>query len=191
MSPRRHPCRRLVAPALLAAAFAALFGCAALTIDVDVYKGPLVNDVSVQVEQVSSLAMGAKPLLIELRDRLEAVEAHERRAWQLGEPSEISLYERTDGARPRLREIRRPREAYAEGYIRSSRPDGAPLLQSEQARRVNGVLSLYEDAEGVPQEIRERVDAIVSASAQAAAAMDVLQLDARPVIGEAGEGDGA
>src|ERR1044071_5369417 len=46
-------------------------GCAVVQIDVDVYKGPLANHEQVQVEQVHAMAMGAKPLLIELRDRLE------------------------------------------------------------------------------------------------------------------------
>lgn len=46
-------------------------GCAALTIDVDVYKGPMTNHQEVQISQVSGMVKGAKPLLEKLKDRLE------------------------------------------------------------------------------------------------------------------------
>jgi hypothetical protein len=46
-------------------------GCAVLTVDVDVYKGPLANTEQIQGEQAISLVMGAKPLLVQLRDQLE------------------------------------------------------------------------------------------------------------------------
>src|SRR6266536_2084012 len=46
-------------------------GCAVLTIDVDVYKGSMANHEDVQIEQLVSLANGAKPLIIQLRDHLE------------------------------------------------------------------------------------------------------------------------
>jgi hypothetical protein len=49
-----------------------LTSCAVLTVDVDVYKGPLANHEDVQVEQMAAMAIGAKPLLVELRDMLEA-----------------------------------------------------------------------------------------------------------------------
>ncbi len=60
-----HLWRRLVLPMLLA-----LSGCAALQIDVDVYKGPLVNNEDIQKEQLLSMAMSAKPLLFGLRNHL-------------------------------------------------------------------------------------------------------------------------
>jgi len=47
-----------------------LAGCAVLTVDVDVYKGPLANDESVQVEQLGAMVTAARPLLTALRDRL-------------------------------------------------------------------------------------------------------------------------
>ena len=49
-------------------------GCAVLTIDVDVYKGALANHESVQTEQLAAMAMGAKPLIAELRALLERKE---------------------------------------------------------------------------------------------------------------------
>ncbi len=48
-----------------------LGGCAATRIDVDVYKGPLTNHEHVQMEQMAAMAIGAKPLLIALRNQLE------------------------------------------------------------------------------------------------------------------------
>ncbi len=48
-----------------------LAGCAVLTVDVDVYKGPLANEQAVLLEQTAVTVMGAKPILIEARDRLE------------------------------------------------------------------------------------------------------------------------
>ena len=57
---------------LLAAALA--FACGKLTIDVDVYTGPLANEANVQVQQAAVMAIGAKPLLIELRNKLEEAE---------------------------------------------------------------------------------------------------------------------
>lgn len=41
-----------------------LVGCAVLTVDVDVYKGALVNEPHVQLHQLTALATAAKPMLI-------------------------------------------------------------------------------------------------------------------------------
>lgn len=49
----------------------ALCGCAALHVDIDVYKGPLANEDDVQLEQVASMAIGAKPLLEKIKSGLE------------------------------------------------------------------------------------------------------------------------
>ena len=45
-------------------------GCASLTIDVDVYKGPMTNHEEVQIRQVAGMVKGARPLLAALRERL-------------------------------------------------------------------------------------------------------------------------
>lgn len=50
---------------------AGLVGCAVLTVDVDVYKGALVNEEHVQLHQLTALATAAKPMLVQLRDKLE------------------------------------------------------------------------------------------------------------------------
>src|SRR6185295_3393809 len=50
----------------------ALFnGCAVLTVDVDVYKGPLANHDDVQMQSVISMAHESRHLLVHLRDILE------------------------------------------------------------------------------------------------------------------------
>jgi hypothetical protein len=58
-------------------AITALFGagCAVMTIDVDVYKGPLANSEEVQLEQLTVMANSAKPLLIALKDELQQADS--------------------------------------------------------------------------------------------------------------------
>ncbi len=56
---------------ILPGIFVSLVGCAVMTVDVDVYKGPLANHEDVQTEQMAAMAIGAKPLLIQLRNTLE------------------------------------------------------------------------------------------------------------------------
>lgn len=53
-----------------AIAFAGLSGCAALQIDVDVYKGPLVNNEEIQQQQMISMALSAKLLMMTARNKL-------------------------------------------------------------------------------------------------------------------------
>ncbi|MDP2831736.1 MAG: hypothetical protein Q8Q28_00240 [Pseudomonadota bacterium] len=53
----------LIRPVIILALLAGLSGCSSLHVDVDVYKGPLINERAVQVEQMASLALGVKPLL--------------------------------------------------------------------------------------------------------------------------------
>lgn len=62
--------KKLIRIVLLASLGIAGFGCAVLTVKVDVYKGSLVNHEDVQLDQMTILAASAKPLLIQLRDRL-------------------------------------------------------------------------------------------------------------------------
>ena len=118
-----------------------LSSCAVLTVDVDVYKGPLMNQESIQMEQLVPLAEGALPLLTHLRDDLE---------WQ------------DDG--------RVPKDAswYKPGYVESSKQlpgkrcffDWISVLSecgkksaigfiNPLARRVNDILAWYEPAGNV------------------------------------------
>jgi hypothetical protein len=60
-------CLRLVCGARICLAS----GCAVLTVDVDIYKGPLANHFDVQVQQAATIALAAKPLLGKLRYEME------------------------------------------------------------------------------------------------------------------------
>jgi hypothetical protein len=54
----------------IAGACMALAGCAAIQIDVDVYKGPLANTHETQRQQLASMALSAAPLILEYRNLL-------------------------------------------------------------------------------------------------------------------------
>jgi hypothetical protein len=60
---------RLSAAALLAAV--CLAGCSALQVDVDVYKGALINDREVQVRQFAAMVIAAKPVLVHVRNTMQ------------------------------------------------------------------------------------------------------------------------
>jgi hypothetical protein len=117
--------RRWTAAVSAVAGLAVLLGgCAVLTIDVEVYKGPLSNDEGVQAEQLAVMAIGAKPLLIQLRDRLET----------------RHLY---DGDVSRVKDFRRdPKVKHAFDYMREY------TFTDDRASQVNAVLSLYKDSGG-------------------------------------------
>jgi hypothetical protein len=68
-TPTAHPLAAVSLACLGLLAVAA--GCAVLTVDIDVYKGPLANHVDVQTEQAAITALAAKPLLSKLRYQLE------------------------------------------------------------------------------------------------------------------------
>ena len=142
----RHILTPLTAATLLAA-------CAVTKIDVDVYKGPLANEEDVQLEQMAAIAVGAKPLLIRLRDTLEG-----RRRVRDGMLDEdfvrrlpaaqfIELYDQCiaqtqDRRDPDwLRRIERARNQ-VQAEVRAVVP--LPLFD-EDAKRVNAILCLYED----------------------------------------------
>ena len=114
---------RIVMPRLAAfgAVVALVGGCAVIRIDVDVYKGPLANHEHVQTQQMAVMAVGAKPLLIHLRDKLEAITRSTDLNW--------------------LREQR----WYKDDRFIPPKPDGKNELRDENAVRVNAILSLYED----------------------------------------------
>jgi len=97
-----------------------LSGCAVLTVDVDVYKGALMNEEHVQVHQLVALAIAANPMLVQLRDELEWPSDN-------GKPAmDVNWY--------RSRYVPEP------GYITDYN-----FFQKPLARKVNAILSLYED----------------------------------------------
>lgn len=75
-----------------------LAGCGVMTIDVDVYKGPLANHEDVQTEQLAVMAVGARPLIERLRVALieelrkdEGANESETTQWSLLEIVEQTL----------------------------------------------------------------------------------------------------
>lgn len=62
--------KALASRSALIAVAAVLSGCAALQVDVDVYKGALANSTDTQEQQLISMALSAKPLIVEYRNGL-------------------------------------------------------------------------------------------------------------------------
>lgn len=126
-------------------------GCAVLTVDVDVYKGALVNEEHVQLHQLVALTTAAQPMLVNLRDDLEWPE--------------------TDGEPPKALVSGCPESWYHKGYVRVPEtwvPETSvswwqdirewwrseewfphrkcqPYFRHAYARVVNDILGLYED----------------------------------------------
>lgn len=104
-------------------------GCAVLTVDVDVYKGPLANHEDIQTEQMAAMAIGAKPLLVELRDTLEA-----------RGPRGTSAEDASD-----FRETAKAEGWYKPAYIGPAPGKTTSRFRNQNADRVNEILSLYEN----------------------------------------------
>ncbi len=120
-----------------------LCGCAVLTVDVDVYTGPLSNTVEVQAEQVIALVMGAKPLLVQLRDYLE-VKSYRRHELKTEKGAE-ELIRWESSLQADLNRFR-TNEWYWAGFFAAKPSGGATLnLHNDGAIRVNDILALYED----------------------------------------------
>ena len=106
-----------------------LEGCAVLRIDVDVYKGPLANHEDVQVEQMAVMAIGARPLLIQLRNSWIGEEELRR----IGETVNTDAYLRPVGGKS-------PIEPVTDDLVGERR-----RIKIDAAKRTNAVLFLYED----------------------------------------------
>ncbi|CUS35406.1 exported hypothetical protein [Candidatus Nitrospira nitrosa] len=125
---------------------AGMIGCGVLTVDVDVYKGALVNEVHVQLHQLVAVATAAKPMLITLRNNHE--------------------WPDTDGVPPKNSDNCSGKNGhwYEHGYIPElmvGEKNGKVQTKSDDktsgdnteecglkrpvARRVNRILHLYED----------------------------------------------
>jgi len=115
-----------------------LAGCGVLTVNVDVYKGALANHVRVQTEQVAAMSMGAKPILAELRLQLEQAGCKARKApapGNVGYGGTFAADRPTDaGACESARSLEKTARAVSDERI-----------FDRDAKRVNAILSLYED----------------------------------------------
>ena len=133
-----------------------LSGCAALTVSVDVYKGPLANDEHVLTEQTAVMAIGAKPLLKQLRCELLQPDGEDRK--QIHQDPECDM---PIGAMPLLQQSRckslqsAKKKADAAGNRKDNQTPRDPECdvdletvsweRKERAKRVEAVSTLYED----------------------------------------------
>ena len=122
----------------LVVALPLLAGCGVLTVNVDVYKGALANHVRVQNEQVAAMSMGAKPILAELRLKLEQAGCKARKAPVPGNVGYGGTFTADQPADAGACETARRLEKTARAV-----PDERIL--DRDAKRVNAILSLYED----------------------------------------------
>ena len=126
-----------------------LTGCAVLTVDVDVYKGALVNEEHVQLHQLVAVATAAKPMLITLRNNHEWPESKGVPPDDTRGCLDTNRYWYEHGYIQELRPDEKNGESEAQ---KDSKKDGAKEeikcgehLRSGVARRVNRILHLYED----------------------------------------------
>ncbi len=129
-----HPPRplALLSHTAWAAAALCLSGCAALQIDVDVYKGPLVHDEDTQIQQLASIAMSAKAVMLVQRNKwLDTVS----KSWRM---KAVALAQRD------------PSKNVLTRFIRSDEWEGLEVCEHadakcRDARLINDMLSAYED----------------------------------------------
>lgn len=118
-----------------------LNGCAVLTIDVDVYKGSLINEEHVQMHQLLALATAAKPMLVQLRDSIE---------WPGEEkpPEKTKDWYEPNYVVPPKHPVPPKKSHWWCMYVKISCPDEEnqyKFFEKRLAIRVNEVLGLYED----------------------------------------------
>src|SRR5258708_26760833 len=135
---------------LVAGSAALLGGCAVLTVDVDVYTGPLINDEHIRAEQVAAMAIGARPLLGQLRgdfeDRCSARATGGKRKFKLSSPyapPEQCIYPQADVAQDVADTLTTNMDC--DDALGKSEWIPDRCLFSWRARRVNAVLGLYKD----------------------------------------------
>lgn len=111
-----------------------LGGCAALQIDVDVYKGPLVHDEDTQVQQLASIAMSGKSvMLLQRNSRLDKL----RREWSTHAPKTAK------GVRSRHLRAEEWNDLGFRETCEDAFDTGYGMCR--QARLINDMLSAYED----------------------------------------------
>jgi hypothetical protein len=131
---------RLKIPTLLLTAglILGMTGCAALTVDVDVYKGPLANHIDVKIEQTTAMTIAAKPLLVQLRNRLEKNHiSNGKKELDHFEPEKCTGD--TTNAKLAYRDILLQRPQYVNEF------KGEYRFCDADARSVNNILFLYND----------------------------------------------
>lgn len=130
----RYPSRRAsLAAAALGSALIA--GCAALQIDVDVYKGPLANSEEIERDQFIAMAMSAKALMYAMRNNL--LDAYDARRKKKGEDP----WDKDAGARSSVQLGNK-----FPCFDPRSDAERCPLdADLKSARQLNDILTHYED----------------------------------------------
>lgn len=170
--------RRALPIAALFGSLLALAGCAVMTVDVDVYKGPLANEPEVQLHEAAVMAVGAKPLLKEFRDLLEgiAIVSQRESAKNNQEQSKSAKVDSTKSQTATL--ATSPPEDPLTTY--RSRASQAPneisgyTFRSSVAARANEVVSLYSARYPDPV-VADLVQRGLDAAARYEAAYNVLR----------------
>lgn len=146
-------------------AIVALTGCAALQVDVDVYKGPLVNTDETQQTQLASMAMSARPLVLTMRNLLlDSVGAFQTATGNVAQAKSVSLTAtvavsavRSKAMETRetgstkttmtvsLRDNHIPTQEWNNLVLRNYAAESCEAVKLRSARQLNGVLSFYED----------------------------------------------
>lgn len=140
-------------------------GCAVLNVEVDVYKGPLANHKDIQLEQIAAMAVAAKPLLHELSYQLESKWRREncgRNQYMINDRvlRKSNPAVRHDGTDTLVCEqkvyfsgLGNPFQFMDPGVNKAFEQKGNPsgfiqekyVYGSQQARKVNALLELYEE----------------------------------------------
>ena len=167
-----------------------LVGCAVLTVDVDVYKGSLVNEEHVQLHQLAALATAAKPMLVGLRNTLEwpYVKGMPPKGSQQCSGHDVYWYEHGYVADPFGPMPDPPSDRTLNGVRHHVGPTETVSVvpppqdsgcwkgfQKPLARRVNSVLHLYEDLGA--KELSYYAKQLLDAQGRAQAAQFILEGD--------------
>ena len=173
----RQPLPRRTALAAAAVLLAlGLSGCAALQIDVDVYKGPLVHDEDTQIQQLASIAMSGKAVMLVQRNKWLDTRSKTWRA------KAVERAQR-DASRNVLTRFIRNDEWADLGVCAAAEPECRP------ARLINDMLSAYEDkAEPELAQELDRMRTEYQAYKRARASYDAALLQAAKPASAAGTG---
>jgi hypothetical protein len=155
-------------------------GCATLTVDVDVYKGPLTNADEIRLDQIAAMAVAARPILYDLRYDSEeawAVSCAESKVAAVSVPTTALRERELEKCRQKSRLLREPRWQF------EPLPD-ANELQSSYARTIEGLISLYTTRSEPPENIRQILAPVIRALEKAETSMLDADRAARSLVAD-------
>lgn len=158
---------------IISIALFAFMGCAVMTVDVDVYKGPMSNHEDVQMQQLAVMAVGAEPLLVRLRDGLEWGHFSRKNVKETGNieldidgslvHKTLRLFRRDKAIEYSRDNIQYSKSALYDIPKKNGNTGEKRIFKDDTADAVNGILALYDgDAktEGIKQLLEKYLDAI-------------------------------